>query len=285
MSKPIAVSGALVAIFLATGVAQGPMHDKVNVNLPYPVTIRGIVLEPGAYEIRQMTGPTNNRVLHIFRDGGMKLETTVMTIPTLDNKTPEDTKVVLHHIGKDYYFDKIWIQGKDYGYEFVLPDEVKSRMKELSESYSVAATYESTSATTSVTAQAEQKEAEDKAAAERAEQERLAQAERDKQAEADRLAQAERDRLAQAERDRLAQEERDRLAQAERDRLAQEERDRVAQAERDRLAQEERDRLAAAAAKPSTEEAATMPDTADNWLITLAGGLALLSLGLLLRRA
>ena len=44
-----------------------------------------------------------------------------MTIPTLDPNTARDTKVVLHHYGSDYYFDKIWVQGKDYGYEFPLP--------------------------------------------------------------------------------------------------------------------------------------------------------------------
>ena len=59
---------------------------------------------------------------------------------TLDNRTPEDTKVVLHHYGNDYYFDKVWIQGKDYGYEFPLPDSVKSRMRERTEA--VRATYE-----------------------------------------------------------------------------------------------------------------------------------------------
>jgi len=70
------------------------------------------------------------------------LRTSTMTIPTLDNNTPENTKVVLHHYGDDYYFDKIWIQGKNYGYEFPLPDAVKSRMRERMEPYTVAATYE-----------------------------------------------------------------------------------------------------------------------------------------------
>jgi hypothetical protein len=52
--------------------------------------------------------------------------------------------VVLHHYGDDYYFDKIWIQGKNYGYEFPLPNAVKSRMRERAEPYTVAATYEQT---------------------------------------------------------------------------------------------------------------------------------------------
>src|SRR5262245_45834641 len=134
------VLGVIIAMYM---VAQGPLHDKVLVTLPYPVSIKDMVLQPGDYEIRQMSSSGgNNRVLHIFSDQGMKLETTVMTIPALDNKTPEDTKVILHHIGDGYYFDKIWIQGKNYGYEFVLPDSVKSRERERRESASVVARYE-----------------------------------------------------------------------------------------------------------------------------------------------
>jgi len=65
-----------------------------------------------------------------------------LTIPTLDNSTPESTKVILHHYGNDYYFDKVWVQGKNYGYEFPLPNAVKSRVRERMEPYTVAATYE-----------------------------------------------------------------------------------------------------------------------------------------------
>ena len=55
--------------------------------------------------------------------------------------TADDTKVVLHHFGPDYYFDKIWVQGKNYGYEFPLPDAVKARMREQMAPVTLAATY------------------------------------------------------------------------------------------------------------------------------------------------
>jgi len=142
-----------MATVLVTGVlstasamfAQGPLYDKVIVDLPYRVTINNTVLEPGHYVIRQHDDAGGgSRILQVFSDDGMKLRTTTMTIPTLDNNTPESTKVVLHHYGDDYYFDKIWIQGKNYGYEFPLPNAVKSRMRERMEPYTVAATYEQT---------------------------------------------------------------------------------------------------------------------------------------------
>lgn len=138
----LAASALIIGVVGTYVKAQGPLYDKVIVDLPYRVTVQNTTLEPGHYVIRQHQSADNSRVLQIFSNEGMKLETSVMTIPTLDNNTPENTKVVLHHYGNDYYFDKIWIQGKNYGYEFVLPDSVKAREKERMAPYSVAATYE-----------------------------------------------------------------------------------------------------------------------------------------------
>jgi len=149
---------ALTASALLIGLAgtfairgQGPLYDKVIVDLPYTVTVRDTVLQPGHYVIRQLPSADNSRVLQIFSNDGMKLETSVMTIPTLDNNTPEKTNVILHHFGPDYYFDKIWIQGKNYGYEFVLPDSVKARERERMAPVNVAATYETTPAESTTT--------------------------------------------------------------------------------------------------------------------------------------
>jgi hypothetical protein len=143
----------LTAGFLAAGIAatsiganaQGPLYDKVLVDLPYAVTINNTTLQPGHYVIRQMDDMgTNSRVLMIFGDNGMNLKATAITIPALDNNTPGKTVVSLHHYGNDYYFDKVWIQGKNYGYEFPLPPSVKARRSEQSQPYTVAATYEPT---------------------------------------------------------------------------------------------------------------------------------------------
>jgi len=144
--KSLSLAGLLLAGFAATTAtvsAQGPLYDKVTVDLPYRVTLNETTLEPGHYVIRQLDSPGGgSRVLQIFTDNGMRLKTSALTIPALDNRTPSSTKVVLHHYGSDYYFDKVWIQGKDYGYEFPLPNSVKSRERERMEPYTVAATYE-----------------------------------------------------------------------------------------------------------------------------------------------
>jgi hypothetical protein len=118
------------------------MYDKVTVNLPYPVTVNSTVLQPGEYVIRQHEDAGGgSRVLHFFTDNGMKLETTAMAIPALDNRTPEHTKLVLDHVGSEYYLNKIWVQGKDYGYEFPLPPNIRMREQERNAPTTVAATY------------------------------------------------------------------------------------------------------------------------------------------------
>lgn len=132
-----------LAVLPAVTQAQGPLYDKVMVNLPYTVTVGEHVLQPGPYVIRQTESAGGaNRVLQFYSDNGTQFETSALTIPTLDIGTPSDTKLVLHHFGQDYYMDKIWIQGKNYGYEFPLPDSVKARERERLAPLTVAATYQ-----------------------------------------------------------------------------------------------------------------------------------------------
>src|ERR1051326_738767 len=133
--------------------AQGPMYDKVTVDLPYSVTVRDTTLQPGQYVIQQLPSDNNNRVVQIFSNDGMKLETAVITVPALENRTQDKTEIVLHHIGNDYYFDKVWIQGKDYGYEFPLPNDVKSRENENRAPVTVGARDESAPGESTATAQ------------------------------------------------------------------------------------------------------------------------------------
>jgi LPXTG-motif cell wall-anchored protein len=130
--------------WITPGKAQGPLYDTVYVNLPYSVTINDKTLQPGDYVIKELPSTDKSRVLLVYSQHGMKFETSAMTIPAYDPNTLANTKVVLHHFGPDYFFDKVWIQGKNYGYEFPLPDSVKRREKERASTVSVAARYEAT---------------------------------------------------------------------------------------------------------------------------------------------
>jgi hypothetical protein len=146
MKQTLMIAAGIAALGLATLVtparAQGPMYDRVEVNLPFSVTVGDRTLPPGEYVIQQLRDiGGNSRAVLIYSENGTKFETSVLTIPILDPTTAEHTSVILHHFGPDYYFDKVWLQGKDYGYEFPLPNNVKMRQKERMEPVTVAATY------------------------------------------------------------------------------------------------------------------------------------------------
>ena len=239
---------AVVAISImgfSIGLKGQSGSDRVTVTLPFAVTVGEKVLEPGKYEIQRVSS-TTDRALVIFSDDKMKYETNVLTIPVVDNKTPEDTFVVLHHIGDQYYFDKIWIEGKTYGYEFILPERARALQREIAET--IPARYEEIRTT------------DQPPVADKKENEATAQAERERQSQA--LAQAERDRQAQLERDQQA--ERDRQAELERERQTTA----IAQAQRDERTDVKRGRL---------------PATASNWFGYVLSGFLLIGVSTFLR--
>src|SRR5215467_5382265 len=141
----------MVGTFVAVK-AQGPLYDRVTVDLPYTVTVRDTTLQPGQYVIQRLVGDNSNRVVQIFGNDGKKLETPILTVATVNNNAPGKTEVVLHHFGNDYYFDKVWIQGKDYGYEFPLTQDARSRESERGVAVTVAAKYENTTREDTATA-------------------------------------------------------------------------------------------------------------------------------------
>jgi hypothetical protein len=112
-----------------TLMSQG-LTDGVKVTLPHPVTIDDVVLEPGEYEIRRASN-TTDQILRFFNKDELRYQTIALTIPAEQERPPEETKVILHHVGDKYYFDKIWMEGKSFGYEFPLPDRVRALQREL----------------------------------------------------------------------------------------------------------------------------------------------------------
>jgi hypothetical protein len=139
---------------LVSPVAQSqPLEDRVIVNMPYTTTVGEKVLPPGEYVIQRLRSASGSRVLLFYSDNGMKFETSAMTIPVLDQNVARDTKVVLSRLGDDYYYDKVWVQGKEYGYEFILPKAARMRIKEMARITVPASTSTSTITTTTTTEQ------------------------------------------------------------------------------------------------------------------------------------
>jgi hypothetical protein len=128
-----------------------PMWDQVKVKLPYSVTLGEKTIPPGDYLIKQLeSADGDSPVLLIYGKNGMKFQTSALTIHAVDVNTPQKTDVTLQHIGDNYYLDKVWIAGKNYGYEIPLPKNVKERATEAA-AVSVPSEPSASSDTTSTT--------------------------------------------------------------------------------------------------------------------------------------
>jgi hypothetical protein len=293
-------------------VAQSPISDKLTVTFNNPVIVGSQRLAPGEYTIRQLSSSSNPRVLEFSTDNGTKLQATVSAAPALRNNTASETSVVLEQVAGDWYLRKIWIEGKNYGYEFAPSDTGATReastrtgqTMQLNAQYQpgsgTSTTASTTTTRTDTTTTTTDQTATDRAAQDRADQERAAQ----ERAAQERAAQdrAAQDRAAQerADQERAAQE---RAAQerAAQDRAAQ---DRAAQ---DRTTTEmaqntqsgqtgdttgtgttsrrrgNRTSTDTTGTTDTTGRGSGMPATAGNWMTLLLSGLSMAGAGSMLR--
>jgi len=141
--KSVRIFGLALGTILggAFALAQGPLFDRVTVDFSQEVRVNDKTIPAGHYEIRQLRNLGGGaRILFVSNQGG-EFEASGATIPILQNETPAETRVILEHIGQNYYLNKIWITGKDYGYEFPLPAEAKALMRERAEPLTLTGVY------------------------------------------------------------------------------------------------------------------------------------------------
>lgn len=111
--------------------AQQTASDRFDISLSHPVTIGKKVLQPGNYSLKPVNFAGGDApALSISLVGpshAMNFETTAMIVPTLENFdfVQPETRVFLRRIGRRYYFARIWVKGRQYGYDFPLPKGVK----------------------------------------------------------------------------------------------------------------------------------------------------------------
>jgi hypothetical protein len=140
LSAECAISIALFGSCMAWG--QTSLFDRVTVDFKNSVNVNGKTIPPGHYELRELrsTG-AGSRILFVDANDGKDYEAGGATIAILNNGTSDKTEVILQRVGQNYYLNRVWISGKDYGYEFPLPAEAKALMRERSEPITLTATY------------------------------------------------------------------------------------------------------------------------------------------------
>ncbi len=277
-SKLLFIAFAVAVVTFSADLRGQGLINGIEVTLPDPVTVGDKVLPPGDYEIRRPSS-ANRDVLQIFNKDELVYETNVITIPTgPDDTNPQETKVLLHHIGNAYYFDKIWMEDKDYGYEFPLPERVRALQRELA--VNVPARYKSTESapTPQVSPQTGPGLAAELDAVAARQAHDSAQAEADRQRAAAERAADEKERQAQVERDRQAQLDRQ---QANRDQVAalQNEPAPVTPNQSDAQATAPRQSTVQTSSQPPEQ----LPETAGNWLALVVAAVLLFAVSFAVR--
>jgi hypothetical protein len=109
--------------------AQRFGSPRIVATIQYEVIVGDVRLEPGEYEIRELG--FQNPVFQVFSNDKLMVEAVAVPVSAEDKQVAETTKVTLQKVGNNYYLDKIWIEGKQTGFEFALPKDALSLQREL----------------------------------------------------------------------------------------------------------------------------------------------------------
>jgi len=116
--KQLLVLTAGVCLAAFSGFAQ--MSDMVKVTLPRGAMVGRVTLPAGEYTIRDLTDDGSSAsVLQIRSTTGKMVVAEAMRISEPDNKRADRTEVILQRESGKYQMDKVWLQGRDYGYQLL----------------------------------------------------------------------------------------------------------------------------------------------------------------------
>ena len=99
--------------------ASGQTLDTVKVTLPFETSVGAAVLPAGDYTIREVDNPEGSVLEFTSTSGHYGALALANRVPTVNGQPAPKTEVVLRHDGSKYVPAAIWLQDRDYGYEFL----------------------------------------------------------------------------------------------------------------------------------------------------------------------
>ncbi|MBV8841303.1 MAG: hypothetical protein JO307_00705 [Bryobacterales bacterium] len=137
--------GALLIVAPGTSIqcwAQSRAFDKIIVELPENTWVGGQKLAAGKYDMRQLPSAGNaSNVILVSEKTDRRFSASAISERSVRGIPYQQTKVILQRVGNDYYLDRIWVAGKQFGYRFALPDAVLARIEELQQPLTLSATF------------------------------------------------------------------------------------------------------------------------------------------------
>ena len=109
---------SLLLMLTAVSVAAQSERSKVT-NIPFSFIVGEKTLPPGEYTVEPNRRDSDRFWLVQSRDG--RTSCLFTTMPVRANQTHEETKLVFHRYGDQYFLSQIWTVGANSGRELLMP--------------------------------------------------------------------------------------------------------------------------------------------------------------------
>ncbi len=113
------LAGALFASAMAISGSAGPIPQQIKVTLPYPVMIGSTQAPAGEYAIQVLSDAASGPLMLFSSRNGFAVEAFATAIPLNGRAISSKTEIVLKRQGDTRELDKILVEGRDIGYEFL----------------------------------------------------------------------------------------------------------------------------------------------------------------------
>lgn len=114
MKKQVLKIFSMLSLFvtLATASVYAQSDMKLKVNIPFEFSVRNQVLPAGEYTVRRVS-----QSVLVIRSADSRATQIFSTMGTQSRKTPNESSLVFHRYGDEYFLSAIWTTGNDTGHE------------------------------------------------------------------------------------------------------------------------------------------------------------------------
>ena len=124
MKQPLL--SALVVCLLAGGLTQimnAQGRDSARLTLTQEAVVGTMVLPPGEYTITDIADHSGSAMLMLRSSNGFHAALLANRIDEPRHQAVPQSKVLLQHIGDRYELKSVWMQGRDYGFQLLAPQD------------------------------------------------------------------------------------------------------------------------------------------------------------------
>lgn len=119
--QALLAAGVCLASVLGLGLGSRPAFaetaDLMRVTLPYAVQVGTVTMPAGEMTITDIRDNGNSSILVLRSASGESMEAVAERIAAPISGGSSQSRVVFRHVGNKYQMEKIWMLGRDYGFD------------------------------------------------------------------------------------------------------------------------------------------------------------------------